>query len=164
MRKIPGGAQPVYTHRSSRTLEEVVAAFLRYSNNYAANQVFLACGAAAYGYPATWEKAARAVGKALAGIVGKDAAAGMEMVEGAGLSRANRITVGSMLDILQAFRPYSHLLTENSRTGVKSGTMTGIYNLAGYTRSGEAFVILLNQQSNNRDRVFDGLMQRMPGR
>jgi serine-type D-Ala-D-Ala carboxypeptidase/endopeptidase (penicillin-binding protein 4) len=157
LRDIPGDAQLILTHYNSRSLEEVVSSFLRYSNNYAANQVFLACGAAQSGYPATWEKAGKAVTGLLAGIVGPAASSRIEMVEGAGLSRRNRVTVGAMLDILHAFRPYAHLLTENNRPGVKSGTMTGVYNLAGYTRSGNAFVILLNQRENNRDRVLGGL-------
>lgn len=157
MRKAPAGARPVYVHRSSRTLEQVVAACLRYSNNFMANQVFLACGAAKYGYPATWNKAERAVAETLAATAGAGAVRAISMVEGAGLSRANRVTAGAMLDILRAFRPYSHLLGENSRTGVKSGTMSGIYNLAGYTRNGDAFVILLNQRANNRDRIRDRL-------
>lgn len=154
LRDIPGDAQLVLTHYNSRNLEEVVSSFLQYSNNYAANQVFLACGAAQSGYPATWEKAGKAVAGVLAGIVGPAASSRIEVVEGAGLSRRNRVTVGAMLEILHAFRPYAHLLTEKNRPGVKSGTMTGVYNLAGYTRSGNAFVILLNQRENNRDRVL----------
>jgi serine-type D-Ala-D-Ala carboxypeptidase/endopeptidase (penicillin-binding protein 4) len=157
LRETPGDARLIYTHRNSMNLEEVVFSFLRYSNNYAANQVFLACGAAQSGYPATWEKARKAVAQALTEIAGAAAASRIEMAEGAGLSRRNRLTAGAMLDILHAFRPFAHLLTEHSRRGVKSGTMTGVYNLAGFTRDGNAFVILLNQQENNRDRVLGRL-------
>jgi D-alanyl-D-alanine carboxypeptidase/D-alanyl-D-alanine-endopeptidase (penicillin-binding protein 4) len=154
VRNVPDKARLLYTHHNSRNLEEVAASFLRFSNNYAANQVYLACGAVKYGYPATWAKAAKAVAGTLADTIGPRAAALEEMEEGAGLSRRTRVTAAAILDILHAFRPYAHLLTENNRPGIKSGTMTGIYNLAGYTRTGNAFVILLNQQENSRDRVL----------
>ncbi|HHO49230.1 MAG TPA: peptidase S13 [Desulfobacteraceae bacterium] len=160
VRNVPDQAQPVYTHHNSRNLEEVAASFLRFSNNYAANQVFLACGAVKYGYPATWAKAGKAVAGALADTIGPQAAAQLEIEEGAGLSRRSRVTVAAMLDILHAFRPYAHLLNENNRPGIKSGTLNGVYNLAGYTRTGNAFVILLNQQENSRDRVLQRLEKR----
>src|ERR687897_3414106 len=44
---VPEGLEPVYVHRQSRTLSQILIELLRASNNYIANQVFLEIG----GYP-----------------------------------------------------------------------------------------------------------------
>src|SRR5215204_7576273 len=41
---VPEGLEPVYVHRQSRPLSQIVAALLLASNNYIANQVFLEIG------------------------------------------------------------------------------------------------------------------------
>jgi D-alanyl-D-alanine carboxypeptidase/D-alanyl-D-alanine-endopeptidase (penicillin-binding protein 4) len=41
---MPEGLEPIYVHRPSRTLSEILAELLRSSNNYIANQVFLEIG------------------------------------------------------------------------------------------------------------------------
>jgi len=44
----------------------------------------------------------------------------------------------------------------------KSGTLSGVYNYAGYLRGSDGlypFVILTNQAANNRDEIL-GLLQR----
>src|SRR5579863_2111546 len=42
---VPDGLEPVYVHRQSRSLSEILVKLLRESNNYIANQVFLEIGA-----------------------------------------------------------------------------------------------------------------------
>src|SRR6056297_1707 len=49
----------VYRQRSGYTLEEVVDRLMRYSNNFTANQLLLACGAKQYGPPANLSKGVR---------------------------------------------------------------------------------------------------------
>jgi D-alanyl-D-alanine carboxypeptidase/D-alanyl-D-alanine-endopeptidase (penicillin-binding protein 4) len=58
---VPEGLIPVYEHVSSKSLDEVLTRLLKYSNNFIANQIFLAIGAKQYGWPATWDKGQRAM-------------------------------------------------------------------------------------------------------
>ena len=53
---MPEDLEPVYVHRQSRPLSEIVAALLLHSNNYIANQVFLEIGARRLGGPVSLEK------------------------------------------------------------------------------------------------------------
>jgi D-alanyl-D-alanine carboxypeptidase/D-alanyl-D-alanine-endopeptidase (penicillin-binding protein 4) len=160
--RTPEYLTPFYIHRSSKTLEEVIEPLLLYSNNFIANQIFLTLGAQTYGYPATWEKSTRAMADYLQKkhyITGKD----MRVVEGSGLSRKNRVSPGAMILLLDSFKPYARLLPREGGRFVKSGTLKGVYSYAGYFLEGErldSFVLLLNQEKNNRDRVLD-LLERI---
>ena len=155
-RKVPVDLPPFYRHRSSKTLENIIATLMLYSNNFIANQLFLALGAAQYGYPATWEKSMQS----MAGFLQTEfnlSAKEIEIIEGSGLSRKNRVSPHAMLLLLNSFKPYSHLLPEEDRRFVKSGTLKGVYAYAGYfTANGaqDSFVLLLNQEKNNRDRIL----------
>jgi len=154
---VPQGAILLYTHRSTQTLTAVSRSILHYSSNFMANLVFLACGAKQFGYPATWKKAEQAVHRELALQLGNTTAERIVQVEGAGLSRDNRVTVRAMLQLLTRFRPQAELLKKERGVAIKTGTLTGVYNLAGYLPEGQAFVILLNQQVNNRTVVLERL-------
>jgi D-alanyl-D-alanine carboxypeptidase/D-alanyl-D-alanine-endopeptidase (penicillin-binding protein 4) len=157
IRLVPADAKLVCRHENSRNLEQVVSSFLEYSNNYIANQVFLACGVKQYGYPATWDKAAQAVREALVSILGPETASMTSLEEGSGLSRRNTTTAFAMIRSLAAFYPYRGLMREKKGNRVKSGTLDGVYNYAGYLRDEKPFVILLNQEQNTRDRVLSRL-------
>ena len=155
----PQGAELLYTHRSTQTLWEVSRSLLHYSSNFMANLVFLACGAKQFGYPATWQKGQQAVHQELVQQLGTPTASSILQVEGAGLSRQNRVTVRAMLQVLARFRPYADLLKKERDTSLKTGTLTGVYNYAGYLPGGKAFVILLNQQANSRATVLERLQR-----
>lgn len=152
---VPERARPVVTHRS-RPLEDMIAPLMRHSNNYVANQLFLACGIERYGLPATWAKARAAVEENLSQRFGFSSG-DLVVEEGSGLSRKNRITVQAMLRILDGFRPYAALLPGKKGRLLKSGTLTGVFSYAGYlARQGrlDRVVIILNQKENTRDRVL----------
>jgi len=151
---VPKDAELIYTHQSSKNLKELVTSFLKYSSNYISNLVYLTCGAKKYGYPATWAKAERAVNEVLVKRLGKKTAAAIIQKEGAGLFRGNRVTVRAMLELLKAFRPHASLLRKYMGVSTKSGSMKGIYNYAGYLNDGRAYVILLNQQRNQRRAIL----------
>lgn len=159
IRLVPADARLIYTHRGGKNLKELAGSFLKYSSNFIANLVYLTCGAKKYGYPATWAKAERAVNEVLVKRLGKKTAAAIIQKEGAGLSRDNRITVRATLELLKVFRPHASLLRKYMGVPTKSGTMKGIYNYAGYLKDGRAYVILLNQQRNQRRAVL-GLLQK----
>ncbi len=158
IRTVPAtGATLLHRHRSTQTLKDISRSLLHYSSNFMANLVFLACGAKQYGYPATWEKAQQAVHQDLVQLLGNATAAEIVQVEGAGLSRQNRVTARAMLQLLTRFRPYADLLNRERGAALKTGTLTGVYNYAGYLPDGKAFVIMLNQQVNARATVLDRL-------
>ena len=154
IRTVPDNADLVYVHENSKTLEYLTASFLKYSSNFIANLVYLACGAEQFGYPATWEKADRAVHQELVRQLGQKTASAIIHQEGSGLSRNNRITVRAMLAVLDAFRPQAHLMRKRMGVLTKSGSMKGIYNYAGYLDDGSAYVIMLNQSRNKRKDVL----------
>ncbi len=154
---VPEGLKPVYEHGSSKSLDEVLTGLLKYSNNFIANQLFLAMGAKEYGWPVTWDKGQRAVTafyRNELGLSEKD----IVVREGSGLSRQNRVTPRAMLAILEAFKPHAGLLPFENNCLRKSGTMTGVYGYGGYfagERGLDSFVLLLNQAKNNRDQVLE---------
>ncbi len=161
--RVPDGLPLLYVHSSSRNLSAMIQPLMRYSNNFIANQLFLACGARLYGYPATWAKGRAAVNKILAGKLGFSVD-DLRMVEGSGLSRRNRITPAAMLKILAAFKPYARYLSPDKQGRlIKSGTLTGVYSYAGYmpgrNHELDGFVIILNQKENRRGRLL-GLLGR----
>jgi D-alanyl-D-alanine carboxypeptidase/D-alanyl-D-alanine-endopeptidase (penicillin-binding protein 4) len=159
-KQVPETAELVLVHANSRPLTEVLATMLHYSSNFIANLVFLTIGAHQYGYPATWAKARQAMHSGLTGFLGPTAAARIVMEEGAGLSRHNRITARAMLQLLKAFAPHADLLRYRYQVLVKSGTMKGIFNYAGYLPGGNPFVILLNQRRNTRRTVLARLKRK----
>ncbi|MGV1098992.1 D-alanyl-D-alanine carboxypeptidase/D-alanyl-D-alanine-endopeptidase [Thiovibrio sp. JS02] len=154
---VPEGLKPFYEHISGKNLDEVLTGLLKYSNNFIANQLFLAMGAKQYGWPATWDKGRRAVTtfyRNELGLSEKD----IVTSEGSGLSRRNRVTPRAMLAILEAFKPHAGLLPFENDCLRKSGTMTGVYGYGGYfagERGLDSFVLLLNQPKNTRDQVLE---------
>jgi D-alanyl-D-alanine carboxypeptidase/D-alanyl-D-alanine-endopeptidase (penicillin-binding protein 4) len=158
-RKIPDNLEPFYTHRSSKTLEEIIGPLMLYSNNFIANQLFLSLGRNEYGYPATWKKSI----KAMAGYLQKKykfSQKEIKIIEGSGLSRKNRVSPHAMIQLLDFFRPYAKFLPQDNGKFLKSGTLKGVYSFGGYfieNESLDSFVLLLNQEKNNRERVLEEL-------
>jgi D-alanyl-D-alanine carboxypeptidase/D-alanyl-D-alanine-endopeptidase (penicillin-binding protein 4) len=151
----PPEATPILTYWSNKTVRDMLQQCLKYSNNFIANQLFLACGTARFGAPATWDKARATLQAYIKESLGLSESELM-MVEGSGLSRRNRITPRAMITTLQKFAPYKELLPMKNGVMVKSGTLTGVYCYAGYLpqQQDAPFVILLNQAQNNRDEIL----------
>lgn len=154
-----------YSHSSSQSLRDNLDGLLRYSSNFIANQLFLTFGAQASGYPATSQAARAVLHQQLAELYGDSFGRdpkSLLMQEGSGLSRAQRSTAAGMMRILEVFKPYADLLPEVGGVLRKSGTLTGVYNFAGYIRGPDGlypFVILTNQAVNNRAEILR-LLQR----
>ena len=154
-----------YSHRSSQSLRDNLEGMLRYSNNFIANQLFLTLGAQASGYPATSESARAVLQQWLAELYGDSFGRDPQsllMLEGSGLSRTQRSSAAGMMRILEVFKPYADLLPEAGGVLRKSGTLTGVYNFAGYMPGPDGlypFVILTNQTVNNRAEILQ-LLQR----
>lgn len=160
-RKTPENLTPYYTHQSSKTLEDIIAPLMLYSNNFIANQLFLALGAKLYGYPATWEKSRRGVADTLQKEF-KLSASEIRIIEGSGLSRKNLVSPYAMIQLLDFFKPYSSSLPQEDGKILKSGTLKGVYTYGGYFSDNndlDSFVLLLNQEKNTRKRVLQELEQ-----
>lgn len=145
-------ARLVYRHAAQHDLTAVIESLLEYSNNYMANQLLLASGAAAYGPPATLDKGLNALKRYCRKELGLT---GFTIVEGSGLSRKNRLSARMFAAILSAFKPYYHLMPQNGRVHAKTGTLDGIQTRAGYIESeGKglfSFVVLLNSPGKRAD-------------
>lgn len=153
---VPDQAKLLLRHENSKNLEAVSTDLMRSSSNFIANLIFLQAGAKKYGFPATWTKSRRMMQEELDAVLGPGAA--IHVVEGSGLSRDTTVNARTMLALLQQFRPYQGVMKEKNGVLRKSGTMTGIYNLAGYLPDGRAYVIMLNQPQNTRDAVLTRLL------
>ncbi len=132
----------ILSYQSEFTLDQVIRKMMEFSNNFIANQLVLALGAARHGPPATLEKAQTSLRDFCAQTLGLRS---VRVVEGSGISRENRLSPMSMLVILDHFKPYRHLLSQTGAIRMKTGTLAGIANRAGYisTENGEPFPFAL---------------------
>jgi D-alanyl-D-alanine carboxypeptidase/D-alanyl-D-alanine-endopeptidase (penicillin-binding protein 4) len=131
---VPAGLEPVYVHRQSRPLSEILVDLLRASNNYIANQVFLEIGGRRLGGPVSLEKSLKVAHEMLAAH-GLDAA-DIHLEEGSGISRDDRFTARGLAKVLELFAPHADLLRGHDGGMNKTGTMEGIRTLAGYADTG----------------------------
>jgi D-alanyl-D-alanine carboxypeptidase/D-alanyl-D-alanine-endopeptidase (penicillin-binding protein 4) len=126
---VPEGLKPVYVHRQSRPLSEILVELLRASNNYIANQVFLEIGGRRLGGPVNLQKSLEIANEMLAA---HGLAADIHLEEGSGISRENRFTARGLAKVLELFAPHADLLRGHDGGMNKSGTMEGVRTLAGY--------------------------------
>jgi D-alanyl-D-alanine carboxypeptidase/D-alanyl-D-alanine-endopeptidase (penicillin-binding protein 4) len=126
---VPAGLEPIYVHRQSRTLSQILIELLRASNNYIANQVFLEIGGRRIGGPVSLEKSLAVANEMLTahGLV-ED----IHLGEGSGISRNNRFTARGLAKVLELFAPHADLLRGHDGGLNKTGTMDGVRTLAGY--------------------------------
>lgn len=153
------GYQLIFEHRNSRALPEMLEGLLKYSNNYIANQLLLILGGEEKGWPADRQKALDAYKEALVKRFGP-ANGRWELEEASGISRQNRVTARFMAEVLLTLKDHHQLLSKHKKLGQvfeKSGTLTGVYNFAGYIQTQRGlrpFVIILEQGANNRDELL----------
>jgi D-alanyl-D-alanine carboxypeptidase/D-alanyl-D-alanine-endopeptidase (penicillin-binding protein 4) len=125
---VPEGLKPVYVHRQSRTLSQILTQLLIASNNYIANQVFLEIGGT-LGGPVSLEKSLKVANGMLAANGLADA---IHLEEGSGISRGNRFTARGLAKVLALFAPHAKLLHGHDGGMNKTGTFSGVRTLAGY--------------------------------
>jgi D-alanyl-D-alanine carboxypeptidase/D-alanyl-D-alanine-endopeptidase (penicillin-binding protein 4) len=157
---VPEGLEPVFVHRQSRTLSEILRLMLIGSNNYIANQVFLEIGADLLGGPVSLDKSLRVSREILArhGL-----AESVYLVEGSGISRDNRFTARGLANVLTLFAPDADLMRKTkSGSRYKTGTLSGVRTLAGIAKTTEhgdvRFVISLTSGPGSlRFRVLEAI-------
>ncbi|MEZ5827344.1 MAG: D-alanyl-D-alanine carboxypeptidase [Hyphomicrobiales bacterium] len=128
---VPDGLEPVYVHRQSRDLSEILTQMLLGSNNYIANQVFLEIGGT-LGGTVSLEKSLKVANAMLAENGLADA---IHLEEGSGISRGNHFTARGLAKVLNLFAPHIDLLKGGRGTKYKTGTMSGVRTLAGYAET-----------------------------
>jgi D-alanyl-D-alanine carboxypeptidase/D-alanyl-D-alanine-endopeptidase (penicillin-binding protein 4) len=144
----------IYRHTSGCSVKQLISLLLEYSNNFIANQLLIASGAAS-APPGTLEKGVRTALTFAENELGlKD----LQIVEGSGISRRNRISAAQMNKILEAFRPYRILMRRSDREFYKTGTLKGVKTRAGYIEGDGGdlyrFVVLLNSPGKSTDSIM----------
>ena len=129
---VPKGLEPIYVHRQSRTLSEILRQMLLGSNNYIANQVFLEIGAHRLGGPVSIEKSLKVANEILAA---HGLAEAIHLEEGSGISRGNRFTARGLVRLLRLFASHASLLRVSGGASSKTGTFSGVRTLAGYAKT-----------------------------
>lgn len=160
--RVPARARHLYRHANSRTLAEMVAPMLEYSNNFIANALFLRLAQPQGRGSVSMAGAKRTMTDFARQRFGwRD----FRIDDGAGLSRANRLSARQLVELLESFTPYRDLMPEqdgNAKVRAKSGTLRGVSCYAGYVRRNGAwapFALLINQpvEYNLRRRVAASL-------
>ena len=148
---VPEGLEPVYVHRQSRTLSNILVELLRVSNNYIANQVFLEIGGHRLDGPVSLEKSLQVANEMLAA---NGLAAAIHLEEGSGISRNNHFSARGLAKVLELFAPHADLLRGHDGGMNKTGTMEGVSTLAGYAdTSGHGRVRFVISLTKNDDKM-----------
>jgi serine-type D-Ala-D-Ala carboxypeptidase/endopeptidase (penicillin-binding protein 4) len=148
----------ILSFSSPYSLDDTLSKLMAYSSNFIANQLFLSIGAKAFGPPGTLEKGVRATRDYAENVLG---ISNLQIVEGSGISRENRVSARTMARLLQAFFPHRELMRQTEREYYKTGTMDGISTRAGFLKGDGGklypFVVMLNTKGQSMDRVMEKL-------
>lgn len=140
--KKPPESTLIVDYQSSKLLKEYLFEMLKYSNNFMANQLFFIASAYYTGPPVRNSTAVDSFNTFLKREM--NFGNSFHVLEGAGLSPNNKITTDDAIKMMKYFYPYRNLLMEEKGIYYKSGTLTGVSNLAGYDTSGKApFIFVL---------------------
>jgi D-alanyl-D-alanine carboxypeptidase/D-alanyl-D-alanine-endopeptidase (penicillin-binding protein 4) len=171
----------LYCSFNSQPLAVIVYWLNKFSNNFMAEQLCLALGAAVHGAPGTREKGLSVIRKQLLSI-GVDESA-FQLAEASGLSRKNRLSSAALVRVLltaaQDFSCYPEFVSslgvagadgtlkekfaENGlkrRLRAKTGNLRGVNALAGYGLSPDgrqfAFAVIVNAPGDNAGFIDHG--------
>ncbi len=150
----------ILKHSSMFSLFNIISGMMRYSNNFIANQLLLTMGAKIYGPPGTVDKGIRAVQSYAASELNIK---GLQLVEGSGLSRQNRMSASMLVKTLKAFESYHLLLRQDKNEYYKTGTLNGIHTRAGYLRGDNGalirFVVFVNTKGKSTRDIMKNIHQ-----
>lgn len=173
-KRVPADAKLLYRHKNTATLREVLRGTLEYSNNFIANQLFLLLGANSFTENLNFDLAAQPIGQRLNRQFGWPNGT---IVDGAGLSRANRLTAKQVLQVLNSIESNQELLRRYVLRGsgevaayalAKSGSMRDVHALAGFLYIGQKqyrFVFMFNRAMpyDYRERLLQQLADELTG-
>ena len=145
---VPSALPLTYRHLNSRNLASVIKPMMKYSTNFIANQLILKLGAEYHGAPTSADKVSLTLKERLSTEFGWEY---FFLEDGAGLSRANKLSPAQLVDVLKRFRTWKHLLPEiEPHIHAKSGSLIGVSSLAGYIQKKDQwrpFAIIINQKT-----------------
>ena len=96
---------------------------MEYSNNFIANQLFIAAGMQAYGLPGTIDKGIRVSQEYLRKELQIET---LQLAEGSGISRENRLSAMHLDQLLAQFYPYRKLMRRQGNELYKTETLDGV--------------------------------------
>lgn len=152
----------IYRYVSSFSLIQTLSKLFEYSNNFIANQLLITAGAKAFGPPGNLENGVRA-----ALIYAKNTLEidHVQIEEGSGISRKNRISARDFYKILNAFMPHYFLMQQTDKMYYKTGTLKGIHTRAGYIKkkNGELypFVLMINTPGKSPKPMMDIILREL---
>jgi D-alanyl-D-alanine carboxypeptidase/D-alanyl-D-alanine-endopeptidase (penicillin-binding protein 4) len=135
----------ILRYRSNLTAHEVISKMLEFSNNFIANQLLIAVGAQVHDAPGTLEKGLNAARSYIKMVLKIE---DIQIVEGSGIARKNRISAAAMMHILDAFENHHRLMRNQGQEYFKSGHLRGIRTRVGYIEGLEGrlyrYVVFIN--------------------
>ena len=150
----------IYRYSSRYTLAEIISGLLEHSNNFTTNQLLISAGIKAYGPPGNLEKGVEA---ALAYAARELAIDDLEIAEGSGIYRRNKVSARQMMRVLEVFEPNYVLLRQKGRDFYKTGTLNSINTRAGYIASNNGaryrYVVMVNTPGKNTRRIMHQLLK-----
>jgi len=145
---------PYYIHINSKSLGEIIRPMMKYSTNFIANQLVLMLSYEQFKRPANFSDVQQYMETTLHNHFGWQ---NIVLEEGAGLSRNNRLSPEQLVELLNDFRPWKHLLPEvTAHLYAKSGTLNNVSTLAGYAvddnQNWNAFALMMTQSVRHKRR------------
>ena len=146
----------IYRYVSSFSLMQTLSKLFEHSNNFIANQLLITAGIKAYGPPGNLEKGLRA---ALIYAKNNLEIDHVQIEEGSGISRKNKISARDFYKILNAFIPHYFLMQQTDKMYYKTGTLKGIHTRAGYIKKKNGglypFVLMINTPGKSPKPMMD---------
>jgi D-alanyl-D-alanine carboxypeptidase/D-alanyl-D-alanine-endopeptidase (penicillin-binding protein 4) len=149
-----------FAYSSRYSLTETITGLLEHSNNFTANQLLIAAGIKAFGPPGNLQKG---VDAALAYAVRELGITKLDITEGSGISRKNKLSAREMMRVLEEFEPNFVLLRQQGRDFYKTGNLNGINTRAGYIASKNGgkhrYVIMVNTPGKSTRPIMRRLLK-----
>ncbi|MFH0997910.1 MAG: D-alanyl-D-alanine carboxypeptidase [Pseudomonadota bacterium] len=161
--RVEEGDRLLIRYVSPYTLADVISKLMEFSNNFIANQLFISAGIQVYGLPGTIDKGIRASQEFLRKELLIET---LQLAEGSGISRENRLSAMHLDQLLVRFYPYRQLMRRQGTELFKTGTLNGIRSRAGYIEDGKGgsyrFVVMVNTAGKTADPVME-IIRRLVG-
>ena len=154
--RVEDGDELLIRYVSPYLLTDVISRLMEFSNNFIANQLFITAGVQAYGLPGTIDKGIRASQEFLRKELQIET---IQIVEGSGISRQNRLSATQLDQLLVRFYPNRQLMRRLGNELFKTGTLDGVRTRAGYIEDGKGgsyrFVVMINTAGKTADPVME---------
>lgn len=175
--KTPEAAKIYQIIESRKGLKEIVQHMLKFSNNFIANQVLLVSAYKSKHQSVDLIDAVTFLSEFLEQNVQLNTNQ-YSFVEGSGLSRKNKISLGAMKILMEFYKSqledlpflsesrYKDLasIPHSHNVKAKTGSLKDVFNVVGYIKGSSknnwtSFIIFLNQKDNTRSRIMKEIIK-----